>query len=278
MSGRFEGKVVFITGVARGQGRSHALAFAREGASIVGLDICRQIDVSYDMATEEDLATTVGMVEELDRQIVARVADVRDAEAVAAIAEEGMQKFGRLDVVCANAGIGVNQHADSWELTREHWQDSIDINLTGPWTTVRATVPHMIETGPGGSVIFTTSLLGLKGMPNVSNYTAAKHGLTGLMKSLAIELAPHRLRANAVAPGNTLTRALDNDAGYRAFRPDLEKPTRDDFFEACLLFNTFPEPWAQPEDITAAVLWLASEEARFVTGTSVPVDLGAMLK
>lgn len=274
----FDGKVVFITGLARGQGRSHALAFARQGAAIVGLDICRQIDVSYDMATEEDLTETVRAVEAAGGEILARVADVRDGDAVEAVVAEGHERFGRLDVVCANAGIGVNQIADSWNLTRDHWQDMIDVNLTGPWNTVRATIPRLIETGAGGSVVFTTSLLALKGMQNVSNYTAAKHGVTGLMKSLAIELAPHRLRANAVVPTQTLTPMIDNVAGYRAFRPDLEEPTRDDFAAASMLTNTFPEPWVEPEDITAAVLWLASNQARFVTGISVPVDLGAMLK
>jgi (+)-trans-carveol dehydrogenase len=276
--GEFDGRVVFITGIARGQGRSHAVAFAREGAAIVGLDVCEQLDVSYEMSGREDLEETVRLVEAEDAGIVARVADIRDPGAIERVAEEGLQEFGRLDVVCANAGIGVNQIANSWELTIEHWRDMIDVNLTGQWNTVRATVPRLIETGPGGSIVFTTSLLAAKGMPNVANYAASKHGVSGLMKSLAIELAPYRLRANAVLPTQTLTPMIDNIAGYRAFRPDLEQPTQDDFAAASLLTTTFPEPWVQPEDITAAVLWLSSEQARYVTGVNLPVDLGSLLK
>lgn len=276
--GAFEGKVVFITGVARGQGRSHALAFAREGARIVGLDVCRQIDVSYEMATEEDLAETVRLVEAAGGEILARVADVRDADGVESVVAAGYERFGRLDVVSANAGIGVNQAGDSWTLSPGHWREMIDVNLTGQWNTARAAIPRLIETGPGGSLVFTSSVLALKGMQNVSHYTAAKHGATGLMKSLAIELAPHRLRANAVVPTQTLTPMIDNPSGYRAFRPDLDEPTQEDFAAASLLTHTFPEPWVTAEDISAAVLWLASDQARFVTGVSVPVDLGALLK
>jgi (+)-trans-carveol dehydrogenase len=276
--GRFDGRVVFVTGVARGQGRSHALGFAREGAAVIGVDVCRQLDVSYPMATEDDLAQTVGLVEEACGRIVARAADIRDPDGLQAAVDEGVAAFGGLDVVCANAGIGVNALAPSWELSREHWQDMIDINLTGAWNTVKATVPHVLDTARGGAIVFTTSVLGLKGMPNVTHYTAAKHGVTGLMRALAIELAPHRVRVNAVVPTQTLTPIIDNPAGYRAFRPDLEKPTREDFAEASLLTHTYPEPWVAPEDITEAVLWLASEQARFVTGISVPVDCGALLK
>lgn len=276
--GRFDGRVVFITGIARGQGRSHALAFAREGASVIGIDICEQLDVSYTMPTEEDLAQTVAMVEEAGGSIIGRRADIRDVESLRAVVDEGVAAFGEIDVVSANAGIGVNELNVSWELAPEHWRDQLDINLTGPWNTARATVPSILRGGRGGSIVLTTSVIALKGMPNVSHYVAAKHGATGLMRSLAIELAEHRVRVNAVVPTQTHTDMIDNEAGYRAFRPDLEAPTQEDFKAASLQTHTFPEPWVEPEDITAAVLWLASDDARFVTGISVPVDCGALLK
>jgi SDR family mycofactocin-dependent oxidoreductase len=240
--GRFDGKVAFITGVARGQGRSHAVAFAREGAALIGVDICRQIDVSYPMATEADLEETVALVQQAGGRIVAHVADIRDPVSLQAVIDEGVEAFGGLDVVCASAGIGVNALAPSWELSREHWQDMIDINLTGAWNTVRTTVPRILDTARAGAIVFTTSVLGLKGMQNVAHYTAAKHGVTGLMRALAIELAPHRVRVNAVVPTQTLTPMIDNPAGYSAFRPDLEQPTREDFAEASLLTHTYPEP------------------------------------
>jgi (+)-trans-carveol dehydrogenase len=276
--GRFDGRVVFITGAARGQGRAHAQAFARDGAHVIGVDVCQQLDVSYPMPTEDDLEETVRLVADEGGRMVSGKADVRDLESLAAVVEEGVAAFGGVDVVCANAGIGVNALAVSWELSPAHWRDMIDVNLTGAWNTVRATVPAILESARGGSIVFTTSVLGLKGMQNVTHYTAAKHGVTGLMRALAIELAEHRVRVNAVVPTQTLTPMIDNEAGYRAFRPDLAAPTQDDFAEASLLTHTYPEPWVLPDDISAAVMWLASEEARFVTGISLPVDCGALLK
>lgn len=280
MSEEFDGKVVFITGVARGQGRSHALEFARRGASIIGIDVCEQYHDNYEMPTREDLEETVAMVEQLDRRMIGRQADVRDLAALREVVSEGVAEFGGLDAVVANAGLGVGvpNVKPAWELDESDWTMMIDVNLSGVWRTICASVPALIETGRGGAVVITTSTLGLKGEFNVAHYAASKHGATGLMKSLAKDLAQHRLRANAVLPTQTLTPMLDHEGCYHVFRPDLENPTREDFMEASQMVNLLPEPWVQPQDITEAVVWLASDRARYVTGISLPVDLGSLIK
>jgi SDR family mycofactocin-dependent oxidoreductase len=278
MTGRLEGKVAFITGAARGQGRSHAIRLAQEGADIIAIDICKDIEgIRYPMATEDDLAITVKEVEALDRRIIATKADIRDLTAVRAAVDAGVAEFGRLDIVSANAGIFEAFHA-SHELPEEHWTTMIDINLSGAWRTTTATIPHLIAGGRGGSIIITSSVAGLKGFQNTSGYVSAKHGLVGLMRSLALELAPHMIRVNTLHPTQVDTDMIMNDATYKLFSPDLASPTRDDFAPLSQAMNALPIPWVQPVDVSNALLFLASDEARYITGVALPVDAGGTTK
>ena len=277
MAGRVEGKVAFITGAARGQGRSHAIRLAEEGADIIAVDICDQIDtVPYAMAKPENLEETANMVEDLDRRIVARQADVRDFEQLRSAVEEGISEFGKIDIVCANAGIAT--YAPVWELTEEQWQDMIDTNLTGVWKSCRAVIPHMIERGDGGSIVITSSTAGIMGLGNLAHYVSAKHGVVGLMRALAIELGPHMIRVNSVHPTGVLTDMVQNEPSYRLFRPDLENPTLEDMKPVMQGLNILPIPWVESRDISNAVLWLASDEARYVTGMQLKVDAGSTEK
>jgi len=277
MAGRVEGKVAFITGAARGQGRSHAITLAREGADIIAVDILKQIDsVAYPLSTPDDLAETVRQVEALGRRIVATQADVRDYDALKVALDDGVAHLGRLDIVSANAGIASYGLAD--ELPEQTWQDMIDVNLTGPWHTVKAAIPHLRAGGRGGSIILTSSEMGLRPMPNTAHYTSAKHGVVGLMRTLALELAPDFIRVNAVNPGTVNTPMVMNPATYKLFRPDLDSPTADDLTGAAQSFNALPVPWVEASDISNAVLWLASDESRYVTGVPLPVDAGWIVK
>ena len=271
--GRVEGKVAFITGAARGQGRSHALRLAEEGADIIAVDICRPVETApYEMATPDDLAETAKLVEDFDRRIVSRQADVRDLGQLQAVVQEGVSELGHIDIVCANAGIA--SFAPALEMDELTWQEMIDINLTGVWKTIRAAVPPMVERGQGGAVIITSSVAGLFGFPNLSSYVAAKHGVVGLMRTLAQELAPHMIRVNTVNPTTVNTPMVMQDAFYRLVRPDLDNPGRDDTAEAFTGLNALPVPWIESIDVSNAVLWLASDEARYVTGVALPVDAG----
>ena len=271
--GRMEGKVAFITGAARGQGRSHALRLAQEGAEIIAVDVCRQLEtVPYPMSTPDDLAETAKLVEELDRRIVAQEADVRQLSSLEAAVEAGLSEFGHIDVVCANAGIGT--FAPGLEMDEQTWDEMIDVNLSGVWKTIKAAVPPMVEARRGGSVIITSSAAGLKGFPNLVHYCAAKHGVVGIMRTLAQELAPYFIRVNSVHPTTVDTPMVMSDMFYRLVRPDLENPGREDMGEAFAGLNALPIPWVDPVDISNAVLWLASDEARYVTGVTLPVDAG----
>jgi (+)-trans-carveol dehydrogenase len=278
MAGRVAGKVAFITGAARGQGRSHALRLAQEGADIIAVDICGQIGtVPYPMATEADLAETVREVEALDRRIVATQADVRDYGAVKAALDEGVAQLGRLDIVSANAGIfGFSTLEAMDEVT---WQDMIDVNLTGVWHAVKAAIGHLRASG-GGSIILTSSTAGLKAIPNTGHYNAAKHGVVGLMRTLAQELAPDRIRVNSVHPTAVDTDMIQNAATYELFAADLPEAerTREALAPRFGALNLLPIPWVDPVDISNAVLWLASDEARYVTGVTLPVDAGLLIK
>ncbi len=280
MAGRVEGKVAFVTGAARGQGRSHALRLAQEGADIIAIDIAETIPSIaryYPGATEEDLAETVRQVEALDRRIVARKADVRDFDELKAAFDEGIAELGRVDIVAANAGVfafGDKTH----EVTDSDWQDVIDINQTGVWHTAKAVIPQLIEQGTGGSIILTSSTAGLKGTPNVAAYTASKHAVVGIMRTLALELAPYRIRVNTVHPTGVATDMILNESAFRLFLPDVEHPTREQAAEVFRTTNALPVPWVEPVDISNAVLFLASDEARYVTGTELKVDAGYTIK
>jgi SDR family mycofactocin-dependent oxidoreductase len=277
MPGRVEGKVAFITGAARGQGRSHAIRLAEEGADIIAIDLNDQVGtVPYAMSTPDDLAQTVKEVEALDRRIVATQADVRDFGALKGALDAGVSELGRLDIVSANAGIFSFGALD--ELPEQTWQDMIDINLTGVWHTAKAAIPHLIAGGRGGSMILTSSTAGLMALGNIGHYVAAKHGVVGLMRTLALELAPHSIRVNSVHPTSVNTDMIQNEVTYKLFRPDLEHPTRDDAGEAFRSLNALPVRWVEPIDVSNAVLWLASDEARYVTGVTLPIDAGQLQK
>jgi (+)-trans-carveol dehydrogenase len=277
MTGKLEGKVAFITGAARGQGRSHAITLAGEGADIIAVDICAQIgSVPYPMATPEDLAQTVKEVEALDRRIVATDVDVRDYDALKQALDDGVAQLGRLDIVSANAGIVSYGRVE--ELPEQTWRDVIDVNLTGEWHAAKAAIPHLRAGGHGGSIILTSSDAGLKALQNLAHYVAAKHGVIGLMRTLALELAADFIRVNALAPTSVNTPMIMNEPTYRVFRPDLQNPTAEDMTGPATAQNVLPIPWVEPVDISNAVLWLASDESRYVTGITLPVDAGAAVK
>jgi len=277
MTGRVEGKVAFITGAARGQGRSHAIRLAEEGADIIAVDICAQVgSVPYPMATPEDLAETVKEVEALDRRIIASAADVRDFAAVKAAVDDGIAQLGRLDIVSANAGIA--SYGQAVDLDETTWQDMIDTNLTGVWHAAKAAIPHLIAGGRGGSIVLTSSTAGLKAIPNMAHYVSAKHGVVGLMRTLALELAPHSIRVNSVHPTGVNTPMVQNEPSMRLFLPDVEHPTAEQYAEVMGSLNALPIPWVEPRDISNAVLFLASDEARYITGVTLPVDAGSITK
>ena len=277
MTGRVEGKVAFITGAARGQGRSHAVRLAQEGADIIAVDLCAQVgSVPYPMATPEDLANTVKEVEALDRRIVAARADVRDYAGLKQALDDGVAQLGRLDIVCSNAGIF--SFGAAAELDETTWQDVIDINLTGMWHACKAAIPHLIAGGRGGSIVITSSDAGLKAYQNVAHYVSAKHGVVGLMRSLALELAQHFIRVNSLHPSTVNTDMVQNEATYRLFRPDLQNPGPQELAQAGVSINALPVPWLEPVDISNAVLFLASDESRYVTGLTMTIDAGSMLK
>ena len=278
MAGRVAGKVAFITGAARGQGRSHAIRLAQEGADIIAVDICEDVPgIPYAGATEADLAETVKQVEALDRRIVAAKTDVRDYAGLKAALDDGVAQLGRLDIVSANAGIG-SAPVKSWEIDDATWQTMIDINLSGVWHTAKAAIPHLIDGGNGGAIILTSSAAGLKGYENIGHYVSAKHGVVGLMRTLALELAPYSIRVNSIHPTQVDTAMIQNEPTWRLFRPDLEHPTEADFAPASQAMNALPIPWVDPLDISNTVLYLASDESRYVTGVTLPVDAGALLK
>jgi SDR family mycofactocin-dependent oxidoreductase len=269
--GKLEGKVAFITGAARGQGRSHAVRLAREGADIIAIDLCAQLDsVPYDMATPDDLAETVSQVEALDRRIVSAVADVRDSAALRTVVTDGVAQLGSVDVVLANAGIfGVSARPDVDQ--DELFREVVDINLTGVWNTVSAAAPAMIEQGRGGSIVITSSAAGLSGRGGdgtgaFTGYQAAKHGVVGLMRSFSHWLAPHNIRVNSVHPTGVNTDMIVNQnmEEYRELHPSMGDT----------MSNLLPVPVVESIDISNAIAWLVSDEARYVTGVTLPVDAG----
>jgi SDR family mycofactocin-dependent oxidoreductase len=278
MTGRVEGKVAFVSGAARGQGRSHAVRLAEEGADIIAVDICGPIDnLAYPHSTPEDLAETVELVKAQNRRIVAAEVDVRDYDGLKALVDSGVEQLGRLDIIVANAGVGTDGRK-LHKIRENVWQDMIDINLSGVWHTVKAGVPHILSGGRGGSIVLTSSVGGRKAYPNTGHYIAAKHGVIGLMRAFAVELGQHMIRVNSVLPSQVSTTMVMNDSTYRLFRPDLPNPGPDDFAPISQMMHTLPVPWVDAIDISNAVLFLASDESRYITGVSLPVDAGALLK
>ncbi|QLQ11623.1 MAG: mycofactocin-coupled SDR family oxidoreductase [Nocardioidaceae bacterium] len=276
-SGRVAGKVALVTGAARGQGRSHCRMLAAEGADIIAIDICTDLPtVPYWGATSTDLEETARLVEAEGRQIVTASADVRDLAQLQAAVTAGVDRLGRLDIVVANAGI-IN-YGQLVELTEDQWQTVIDVNLTGVWKTIRAAVPSVIEADNGGSVVLIGSTGSLRGLPTVGHYVATKHGVLGLTRTLAIELAPHSIRVNALAPTNVTTDMLNNPGVFKMFRPDLATPTAEDAYPAFVDFHLMKQPAVEPVDVSNALLYLVSETGRYVTGTILPVDLGLLTK
>lgn len=275
--GRVTGKVAFITGAARGQGREHAIRLAEEGADIIAVDVCSDIDgAGYPGAREADLDETAALVEKLGRRIVTAKADVRDVEGLRAALQHGVEALGRPDVVVANAGIA-GTPAPAALIDEGAWQTMLDINLTGVWHTVKVAVPHMSD-GRGGSIILVSSMLGLRGGGYMAAYASAKHAVVGLMNSLANELAPQWIRVNSIHPGNVLTPMIDNDQFRRTVRPDLPEPTMADAAEVIGHFHMLPAPVIEARAVSNAVLFLASDEAQYITGASLPVDAGAVAK
>ncbi|RYF59828.1 MAG: NAD(P)-dependent oxidoreductase [Comamonadaceae bacterium] len=271
---RLTGKVAFVSGAARGQGRSHAVRLAEEGADIIAIDSCADVhSVAYPMATRDEFDETVALVEKLDRRIVVRIADVRDNEAVAAALSDGVAELGRLDIVVANAGIVSN--APIADLGPDMWGDVVDINLTGVYNTARNAVPYLIESG-AGAMVFTSSALGTRPMQNSAHYVAAKAGVVGLMRALALELAPHLIRVNTVSPSMVNTKMIHNEAMYRLFLPDIETPTAEQA-EAAFSISPMPFPWVEVDDVSNAVAFLVSEDARYVTGQDLKIDCGFSL-
>ena len=277
--GLLAGKVAFITGIARGQGRSHAVRMAREGADIIGLDRCAPMDtMGYPLGTEAELAETVAMVEKLDRRVVAVKADVRDRDAVRTLLEDGVAQLGRLDIVVASAGISPPA-VSMWHTPPQTFDDVITTNLTGVFNTLALSVPHIRAGGQGGSIVVISSGAAMNGVPNLSSYVAAKNGVIGLAKSLANEVARFQIRVNVIAPGTVNTPMVtQNVQQFRLFRSDLPDPDVGDVEEG--FRNSMPMglPWIEPADISDAVVFLASDSARYVTGTVLAVDQGVTNK
>ncbi|MEZ5077615.1 MAG: mycofactocin-coupled SDR family oxidoreductase [Solirubrobacterales bacterium] len=269
---KLEDRVAFITGGARGQGRAHALALAREGADVAFCDIAAPLEtVPYPLATEEDMAETVRLVEETGRRCVAIRADVRSTEQVEAAVAETIEQLGGIDILLANAGVC--GFGTFWEITDQMWDEMVGTDLTGVFKSMRAVVPHMIERG-GGRIVATSSMGGRMGNPNLAHYVAAKWGVIGLVKTLALEVADKGITVNAVCPATVDSEMVHNDALYGLFAPDLDNPTKADVEPRYTAMNPIPFPWTPPEEISAAILYLVSEEARMVSGTTLDVCMG----
>jgi SDR family mycofactocin-dependent oxidoreductase len=280
--GVLEGTVAVITGAARGQGRAHAIRFAEEGADIIAMDICRDVEtVPYQGARPEDLDETVEAVESLGRRIIATQTDVRDGQAVTEAVDQGVEELGRVDAVVANAGITSYVRAE--EMSEDSWTTMIDINLGGVWRVCRAAIPHMIEAGRGGSLTLTSSTSSYIGLPNLNHYSAAKAGVVGLMQSLAVELGPHMIRVNTIHPTAVKTPMALNQPTYDLFLPGagLSADRVEDEAQVAEAFkglNAMPIPWVDPVDLANAAVFLASDHGRYVSGTQLRVDAGSGVK
>ncbi len=273
--GLLDGKVALITGGARGQGRAHALTSAREGADVVLVDIADQLEtVPYAMATADDLAETVRQVEALDRRALAVTADVRDQGQLDEAVSRGIAEFGKIDILIANAGIWTQ--GPFWELSEQSWDEMIGVNLTGVWKSAKAVAPHMIERQTG-SIVITSSVNGLEPGLNYAHYVAAKHGVIGLMKNIALELAPYGVRCNSINPGAIKTPMTDHQGAWDMFAGH-EGGTEADLIEGGYHFHALKgRTFMPPEVIADTALYLNSDLAAAVTGVTIPVDAGHML-
>jgi SDR family mycofactocin-dependent oxidoreductase len=270
--GKFDGKVVLITGGARGQGRSHALRFAREGADVAFCDIADQIDtVPYGMAKESDLAETIKQVEDLDRRCVGVRADVRDRDQVDGFVQQAVSELGRVDFLLANAGIF--SFGTVAEMSDTTWRDMIDVNLTGVFHAMRAVLPLMIEQNYG-RIVATSSMAGKAGFGNIGHYVATKWGVIGLVKSVAMEVAANGITVNAVCPTTVDTDMIQNPAAYKLFLPDAGEVTREEAATSFQALNRIPVPWVEAVDISNAMAFLCSDEARYITGETIAVAAG----
>ena len=275
---RFNDRTVFITGAARGMGRAHALAFAREGARLVLCDACRQYNtVPYALTQPEELASLASEIEQMGRPVLAEQVDVTDLAAMSALAERAQRELGPIDILVANAGL--YSFAPSWELTEEQWDETVNVDLKGVWITCKVCIPQMLSRR-SGKIICISSTAGLKGMAHLAHYVAAKHGVLGLVKTLAIELSPYNINVNAVCPTSVDTAMCRNQALYDAFAGGPGPlATYEHMLELMNQLNLFPDRnLLPPEAISAAVLWLASDEARHLTGCALPVDAGYLTR
>jgi SDR family mycofactocin-dependent oxidoreductase len=269
----FEGRVALITGGARGQGRSHALELARLGADVALLDLCRDIpSVGYPLASEADLEATAEQVRAQGRRCLTAVVDVRELDAVLSFTERTVEELGAVDVLVANAGVAAVGSIGT--MTAVEWSEVVDVNLTGVFNSLRAAAPHM-RRRRSGRIIAISSMMGRSANPGAPAYVASKWGVIGLCKAAALELAGFGVTVNVVAPGNVSTDMIHNETLYRMMRPDLEHPTREDVAVPMATLHAQPVPWVEPEDVTAAVVFLASDAARYITGSVVDVDAGA---
>lgn len=269
-TGKLEGKVAFITGAARGQGRAHAVTMAREGADIAALDICRDLAYPrYPLASRSDLDETVKQVHAYDRRALPIVADVRSAAEMEAAVEQAIQEFGRIDILLCNAGIA--DMANTWDVTEEWWDTMIDINLKGYWLAAKYVVPHMLERNRGGRIIMTSSVAGLRGKKGLAHYCASKWGVVGLAKTLALEVAPYNITVNTLHPTGVNTHIIEGMA-------DASNIPRSQIVDHLQSVNILPVDLVDAQDIANAALWLASDEARYITGQELKIDAGRMLK
>jgi (+)-trans-carveol dehydrogenase len=277
VSGKLAGQVAFVTGAARGQGRSHAVRLAAEGADIIAIDACTQLEtVPYGLATDADLAETARQIEALDRRVIARKVDVRDLEGLIAAVDEGVAELGRLDIIIANAGI--SSYSAAADLSEQQWMEMIDVNLNGVWRTYRAGIQHIRAGGQGGAIIITSSVAGMRGIPNTSHYAAAKHGVVGLMRVLALEHGRERIRVNTIHPTNVNTDMIQNEPTIELFLPHKKDPTPEDYQKVARSLNVLPIPWVEPSTISDMVVFLASPEGQYITGAMIPIDAGMSMR